>query len=84
MMRLLFLIAIVAGFDPALAQTSGRGGRAAVPSISVRLPDQGKFRTTALTALGWRLGVRSDAFGPVTFWEAAAKADAAYILCVQS
>ena len=77
-MRLLLLITTigsVVGLHPALAQTPGRGGRAAVPSISVRPPDQGKFRTTALTALGWRLGVRSDAFGPLTFWEAAAKAD---------
>ena len=85
-MRLLLLITTigsVAGFHPALAQTSGRGGRAAVPSISVRPPDQGKFRTTALTALGWRLGVRSDAFGPVTFWEAAAKADAAGLSAIE-
>ena len=70
-MRLVIFITTigsVAGFHPALAQTSGRGGRAAVPSTSVRPPDQGKFRTTALTALGWRLGVRSDAFGPLTFW----------------
>ena len=85
-MRFLLLIATigsVVGFHPALAQTSGRGGRAAVPSISVRPPDQGKFRTTALTALGWRLGVRSDAFGPVTFWEAAAKADAAGLPAIE-
>src|SRR4051812_38697823 len=77
-MRLLFFTAIAAlatvPFHPGLAQTPGRGGRAAVPSVSVRSPDQGKFRTTALTQLGWRLGVRSDAFGPITFWEAAAKA----------
>jgi type 1 glutamine amidotransferase/sugar phosphate isomerase/epimerase len=86
MMRLLLLITTigsVAGFHPVLAQTSGRGGRAAVPSTSVRPPDQGKFRTTALTALGWRLGVRSDAFGPVTFWEAAAKADAAGLSAIE-
>jgi type 1 glutamine amidotransferase len=84
-MRLLLLITTIGsvGFHPALAQTSGRGGRAAVPSISVRPPDQGKFRTTALTALGWRLGVRSDAVGPVTFWEAAAKADAAGLPAIE-
>jgi type 1 glutamine amidotransferase/sugar phosphate isomerase/epimerase len=85
-MRLLLLITTigsVVGFHPAVAQTSGRGGRAAVPSTSVRPPDQGKFRTTALTALGWRLGVRSDAFGPVTFREAAAKADAAGLSAIE-
>src|SRR6266478_9427156 len=73
----------VIGFHPALAQAPARGGRVAVPSISVRPPDQGKFRTTALTALGWRLGVRSDAFGPSTFWEAAAKADAAGLSAIE-
>jgi hypothetical protein len=87
-MRLLFLTILFASetllpFQPALAQTPGRGGRSAVPSISVRPPDQGKFRTTALTALGWRLGVRSDAFGPLTFWEAAAKADAAGLAAIE-
>src|SRR5689334_11640781 len=87
-MRRLFLLIIVAietvvPFHIGLAQTPGRGGAAAVPSISVRPPDQGKFRTTALTALGWRLGVRSDAFGPLTFWEAAAKADAAGLSAIE-
>src|ERR1041384_2060683 len=87
-MRLRFLLIIVAietvvQFHPGLAQTPGRGGRAAVPSVSVRPPDQGKFRTTALTALGWRLGVRSDAFGPLTFWDAAAKADAAGLPAIE-
>src|SRR5256885_11000830 len=79
MMRSLLLIVTIgwAGFHPALAQTSGRA------SISVRPPDQGKFRTTALTALGWRLGVRSDAFGLLTFWEAAAKADAAGLSAIE-
>jgi len=85
-MRLLLLITIIGsvpGFRPAVGQTPGRGGRSAVPSISVRPPDQSKFRTTALTALGWRLGVRSDAFGPLTFWEAAAKADAAGLSAIE-
>src|ERR1043166_8305772 len=87
-MRLLFLTILFASetllpFQPALAQTPGKAGRGAVPSISVRPPDQGKFRTTALTALGWRLGVRSDAFGTLTFWEAAAKADAAGLSAIE-
>src|SRR5690349_20060886 len=87
-MRLRFSIIIVAigtmvPFHPLPAQTPGRGGRAQVPSVSVRPPDQGRFRTTALTALGWRLGVRSDAFGSLTFWEAAAKADAAGLAAIE-
>src|ERR1041384_8579372 len=84
-MRRLFLIILLTSETvvQALAQTPGRGGRPPVPSISVRPPDQGKFRTTALPALGWRLGVRSDAFGPLTFWEAAAKADAAGLAAIE-
>lgn len=81
--RHLLLLAGIVGITPlrAPAQTIGRGG--SVPSISVRTPDQGKFRTTALTALGWRLGVRSDAFGALTFWDAVAKADAAGLAAVE-
>src|SRR3954471_11247068 len=79
---LFILIGISAGFSAASAQNSGGGGRG-VPSISVRSPDQGKFRTTALTALGWRLGVRSDSLGAATFWEAAAKVDAAGLAFVE-
>jgi type 1 glutamine amidotransferase len=70
------------GSQLAAPQTPGRGGFS-LPSVSVRPPDQGQFRTTAMTALGWRLGVRTDAFGPVTFWEAVAKADAAGLAAVE-
>lgn len=64
----------------------GRGGRAGGftgPSISVRPPDQGLPRTVAATILGWHLGVRADAFGPITFSEAAAKADSAGMAFVE-
>jgi hypothetical protein len=53
------------------------------PSVSVRPADRGRLRTSATTILGWRLGVRTDAFGPITFWEAATKADAAGLSAVE-
>ena len=62
---------ISVGLAPAQPPASG------IPSISVRPPEQLRFRTTALNNLGWRLGTRSDAFGTATFREAAIKADAA-------
>jgi hypothetical protein len=53
------------------------------PSMSVRPADRGRLRTTASTILGWRLGVRTDAFGPITFWDAVQKADAAGLSAVE-
>src|SRR3984957_16619025 len=48
-----------------------------LPSVSVRPADRGRLRTSATEILGWRLGVRTDAFGSITFSDAAMKADAA-------
>jgi hypothetical protein len=53
------------------------------PSMSVRPADRGRLRTSATTILGWRLGVRTDAFGPITFWNAVQKADAAGLSAVE-
>jgi type 1 glutamine amidotransferase/sugar phosphate isomerase/epimerase len=53
------------------------------PSVSVRLPDQKRIYGTMVGVLGWRLGIRTDAFGPLTFKEAAAKADAAGLAFVE-
>src|ERR1700761_8733709 len=53
------------------------------PSVSVRPADRGRLRTTATTILGWRLGVRTDAFGPIPFWEAAKNADAVGLAAVE-
>ncbi len=64
---------------PAMAQP----GRSGVPSISVRPPEQLRFRTTALTNLGWRLGTRSDSFGALTFRDAAIQADAATLPTIE-
>ena len=61
----------------------GQPGRSGVPSISVRPPEQLRFRTTALTNLGWRLGTRSDSFGALTFRDAAIKADVATLPSIE-
>ncbi len=80
--RTLLLIAgtfMVTGLVPVMAQPRGP----AVPSISVRPPEQLRFRTTALTNLGWRLGTRSDSFGALAFRDAAIKADAATLPTIE-
>ena len=51
--------------------------------MSVRPATQSKVRTQADTLLGWRIGVRTDAFGPLTFSEAVAKADAGGMALVE-
>ena len=69
--------------NPAAGRAGGRGGGFTGPSVSVRPADQGLARTTAGNILGWRVGVRTDAFGPLSFWDAAAKADAAGLAFVE-
>src|SRR6266700_3520180 len=75
-------------------QTPPRGGSPCVlaspspPSgwagdLHPQTAEHAQHTTTALTALGWRLGVRSDAFGPSTFWDAAAKADSAGLAAIE-
>jgi hypothetical protein len=58
-------------------------GSFTLPSVSVRPADRGRLRTSATTILGWRLGVRTDAFGSITFSEAAKQADAAGLSAVE-
>ena len=58
-------------------------GSFTVPSVSVRPADRGRLRTSANTILGWRLGVRTDAFGSGTFSDAAMKADAAGLSAIE-
>ena len=53
------------------------------PSESVRLADSKRVRGTMVGVLGWRLGVRADAFGQLSFKEAAAKVDAAGLAFVE-
>ena len=58
-------------------------GSFSLPSVSVRPADRGRLRTSAREILGWRLGVRTDAFGSITFSDAAMKADAAGLSSVE-
>jgi type 1 glutamine amidotransferase len=71
--------------DPNKTPSGADKGRAgfSLPSASVRPADQGRLRTSATTILGWRIGVRTDAFGSVTFSDAAMRADAAGLSVVE-
>ena len=71
--------------EPKPAQSPSKGGpdTFSLTSVSVRPADKGRLRTTATTILGWRLGVRTDAFGPLTFSDAVAKADASGLAAVE-
>ena len=56
------------------AQAPGRGGQVLPPSVSKRGDRQ--IGSSALNLLGLRVGFSAGAFGPISFSEAAAKADA--------
>src|ERR1700736_3341936 len=56
------------------AQAPGRGGQVLPPSVSKRGNRQ--IGSSALNLLGLRVGFSAGAFGPISFSEATAKADA--------
>ena len=60
----------------------GTGG--ARTAKQTRPPDNRRPRGTAVGLLGWRAGVRSDAFGAIPFLEAASRIDAAGIAFVEA
>jgi type 1 glutamine amidotransferase len=68
------------------AQTPGRvdGTGGAKTTAQTRPPDSRRPRGTAVGLLGWKATIRSDAFGPVSFLEAAAKVDAAGVAFVEA
>jgi hypothetical protein len=79
---LAILISIsVSGQVPTPGQVDGRGG--ARTSAQTRPPDSRRPRGTAVALLGWKAGIRSDAFGAVPFSEADAKIDAAGVAFVE-
>jgi hypothetical protein len=59
----------------------GTGG--ARTAKQTRPPDNRRPRGTAVGLLGWRAGIRSDAFGAMPFLEAAARIDAAGVAFVE-
>jgi len=60
----------------------GTGG--ARTAKQTRPPDNRRPRGTAVGLLGWRAGIRSDAFGAVPFLDAAARIDAAGVAFVEA
>ena len=69
---------LIAGVLIGSAQTPGRG-RGGVQSISTRPADSHSITGAAAGLMGWRVGLPANAFGQMTFSEAAAKVDAAGI-----
>ena len=66
-------------------QTPARvdGGGGARTTAQTRPPDNRRPRGTAVALLGWKAGIRSDAFGAIPFADAAAKIDAAGVAFVE-
>src|SRR5712675_2217885 len=81
-----FFLTILAGVIHGGAQTpaprvDGTGGARA--TAQTRPPDKRRPRGVAVTLLGWKAGIRSDAFGPLSFSDAAAKVDAAGVAFIE-
>src|SRR5439155_4033953 len=66
---------------PGPSQIDGTGG--ARTSKQTRPPDSRRPRGTAVGLLGWKAGIRSDAFGAIPFANAAARIDAAGVAFVE-
>src|SRR5687768_9736345 len=60
----------------------GTGG--ARTAKQTRPPDNRRPRGTAVGLLGWRAGIRSDAFGAIPFLDAAARIDAAGVAFIEA
>jgi type 1 glutamine amidotransferase len=60
----------------------GTGG--ARTAKQARPPDNRRPRGTAVGLLGWRAGIRSDAFGAIPFLDAAARIDAAGVAFIEA
>ncbi|OFW42911.1 MAG: hypothetical protein A3J29_20615, partial [Acidobacteria bacterium RIFCSPLOWO2_12_FULL_67_14b] len=60
------------------------GGGGARTAKQTRPPDNRRPRGTAVGLLGWRAGIRSDAFGAMPFLDAAARIDAAGVAFVEA
>ena len=71
----------VAAQTPPPGRVDGTGG--AKTSAQTRPPDSRRPRGSAVGLLGWKAGMRSDAFGRIPFSEAAARIDAAGVAFVE-
>jgi type 1 glutamine amidotransferase/sugar phosphate isomerase/epimerase len=87
MTRIAVAVASLAVATIAFAQNAGRvrivNPNEIPPSVSVRTADARHIRGTMVGVLGWRLGIRADAFGSLSFVEAAIRADAAGLAFVE-
>jgi type 1 glutamine amidotransferase len=77
----IFAVITASGQTPTPGQVDGGGGTRATKQT--RSPDNRRPRGTAVGLLGWKAGIRSDAFGPIPFAEAVAKIDAAGVAFVE-
>ncbi len=77
----MILTTMLSAQTPTPGQVDGRGGTRT--SAQTRPPDSRRPRGTAVGLLGWKAGIRSDAFGAMTFSDAAAKIDAAGVAFVE-
>jgi type 1 glutamine amidotransferase len=68
--------------SPTPGQIDGRGGPRA--TAQKRPPDNRRPRGTAVALLGWKAGIRSDAFGAIPFIQAAERTDAAGIAFIEA
>ena len=75
----LLLMATAMGQTP--VKVDGTGGPKTAGQV--RPPDNRRPRGTAVGLLGWKAGIRSDAFGAIPFLDAAAKIDAAGVAFIE-
>ena len=74
----------ISGQTPAQTPVKIDGTGGARTAKQTRPPDNRRPRGTAVGLLGWRAGIRSDAFGAIPFLDAAARIDAAGVAFVDA
>jgi type 1 glutamine amidotransferase len=77
------LTAVVSAQTPTQTPVKIDGTGGARTAKQTRPPDNRRPRGTAVGLLGWRVGIRSDAFGALPFLDAAARIDAAGIASIE-
>jgi type 1 glutamine amidotransferase/HEAT repeat protein/sugar phosphate isomerase/epimerase len=84
-MRRIVILAVASALAEAQVPkgTAAQSSGPPVGTASVRLEDWGQMRTAAWPVLGWRVGVATASFRTLTFWDAAARADALGVANVQ-
>lgn len=78
------LVASLSARTPPQAPVKIDGTGGARTAKQTRPPDNRRPRGTAVGLLGWRAGIRSDAFGAIPFLDAAARIDASGVAFVEA